>query len=102
METYTTLRQIADSWGLLVLFIIFIGIAGAVGHLMLIQAHRLAPASALAPFMYTQIVWMIAIGYFAFGDVPDLWTLVGAAIVVASGLFVFAGEARGLRTPAKA
>ena len=72
------------------------------GHFMLIQAHRLAPASALAPFMYTQIVWMIAVGYLFFGDVPDLWTLVGAAIVVASGLFVFAGEARALRAPAAA
>lgn len=80
----------------------WMGIAGTIGHFMLIQAHRLAPASALAPYMYTQIVWMIAVGYFIFGDVPDLWTLVGAAIVVASGLFVFAGEARALRTPAKA
>lgn len=80
----------------------WMGIAGTIGHFMLIQAHRLAPASALAPYMYTQIVWMIAVGYFIFGDVPDLWTLVGAAIVVASGLFVFAGEARSLRTPARA
>ncbi|PZF78736.1 EamA/RhaT family transporter [Aestuariivirga litoralis] len=79
----------------------FMGLAGTIGHFMLIQAHRLAPASALAPYMYTQIVWMIAVGYLFFGDVPDLWTLVGAAIVVASGLFVFAGEARALRTPAK-
>lgn len=78
----------------------WMGIAGTIGHFMLIQAHRLAPASALAPYMYTQIVWMIAVGYFYFGDVPDLWTLVGAAIVVASGLFVFAGEARALRRPA--
>ena len=71
----------------------YMGIAGAVGHLMLIQAHRLAPASALAPFLYTQIVWMILSGYFFFGDVPDLWTLAGAGIVVASGLVVFAREA---------
>jgi drug/metabolite transporter (DMT)-like permease len=69
---------------------------------MLIQAHRLAPASALAPFMYTQIVWMILMGYVFFGDVPDLWTLIGAAIVVASGLFVFAGEARSSKAPAPA
>jgi drug/metabolite transporter (DMT)-like permease len=75
-------------WALLV----FMGVAGAFGHYMLIQAHRLAPASALAPFVYTQIVWMITIGYLLFNDVPDLWTLVGAAIVVASGLFVFARE----------
>lgn len=73
----------------------FIGLVGTIGHFMLIQAHRLAPASVLAPFMYTQIVWMILLGYLFFGDVPDVWTLVGAAIVVASGLFVFAGEARG-------
>jgi drug/metabolite transporter (DMT)-like permease len=74
------------------LFLIFMGIAGGVGHYMLIQAHRLAPASALAPFVYTQIVWMILVGYLAFGDVPDHWTLIGAAIVVGSGLFVFARE----------
>jgi drug/metabolite transporter (DMT)-like permease len=75
-------------WPLLV----FMGFAGGIGHYMLIQAHRLAPASALAPFVYTQIVWMILVGYFAFGDVPDHWTLIGAAIVVACGLFVFARE----------
>ncbi|WP_421693921.1 DMT family transporter [Aestuariivirga sp.] len=80
----------------------WIGLAGTIGHFMLIQAHRIAPASALAPFMYTQIVWMILVGYAVFGDVPDLWTLVGAAIVVASGLFVFAMEARQGRTPASA
>jgi drug/metabolite transporter (DMT)-like permease len=80
----------------------FMGLAGTIGHFMLIQAHRLAPASVLAPYMYTQIVWMIAVGYLFFGDVPDLWTLVGAAIVVASGLFVFAGEARAPRAPAAA
>ena len=75
----------------------FIGLVGTIGHFMLIQAHRLAPASVLAPFIYTQIVWMILVGYLFFGDVPDFWTLAGAAIVVASGLFVFAGEARGQR-----
>jgi drug/metabolite transporter (DMT)-like permease len=75
------------------LLLVFMGVAGAVGHLMLIQAHRLAPASALAPFLYTQIVWMIAAGFIFFGDVPDIWTLAGAAIVVMSGLVVFASEA---------
>ncbi len=76
------------AWPLLV----FMGIAGGIGHYMLIQAHRMAPASALAPFVYTQIVWMILVGYLAFGDFPDHWTLIGAAIVVACGLFVFARE----------
>ena len=75
-------------WPLLV----FMGLAGGIGHYMLIQAHRLAPASTLAPFIYTQIVWMILVGYLIFGDVPEFWTLAGAAVVVASGLFVFARE----------
>lgn len=79
------------------LILIFMGVAGAIGHLMLIQAHRLAPASALAPFLYTQIVWMIAAGFIFFGDVPDFWTLAGAAVVVVSGLVVFASEAAGGR-----
>ena len=88
--------------GLQWLLVGFLGLAGTTGHFMLIQAHRLAPASVLAPFMYSQIVWMILLGYLFFGDVPDFWTIVGAAIVVASGLFVFAGEARGRKAPAAA
>ncbi|MFO1122741.1 MAG: DMT family transporter [Hyphomicrobiales bacterium] len=74
------------------LFLVGMGLCGGFGHFMLIQAHRLAPAAALSPFVYTQIVWMTALGFLVFGDVPDLWTIVGAAIVVASGLFVFASE----------
>lgn len=68
------------------------GLSGGFGHFLLIQAHRLAPASTLAPFVYTQIVWMSLIGFIIFRDVPDLWTIIGAAMVIASGLFVFAGE----------
>lgn len=74
------------------LLLLGMGMAGSLGHFMLIQAHRLAPASLLAPFAYTQIVWMIAVGFFLFRDVPDVWTLLGAAIVIGSGLFVFARE----------
>ncbi len=81
--------------------LLVMGIAGVAGHLMLIQAHRLAPASTLAPFIYTQIVWMTLAGFLAFGDVPDHWTLIGAAVVVASGLFLFAGERAGGKEPEK-
>lgn len=88
--------------GLQWLLLGWMGVAGTIGHYMLIQAHRIAPASALAPFMYTQIVWMILVGYVFFGDVPDFWTLIGAAIVVASGLFVFAAEAGPRKRPASA
>jgi len=76
------------AWLLLVLAALY----GSVGHLMLTQAHRLAPAPVLAPFVYTQIISMIIIGYVVFGDVPDVATLLGALVVVASGLYVFYRE----------
>ena len=68
------------------------GLAGAMGHYLLIQAHRLASAALLAPFIYTQIVWMIIAGYLLFNALPDGLTLLGAAIVIASGIYVFARE----------
>jgi drug/metabolite transporter (DMT)-like permease len=46
----------------------------------------------LSPFIYTQIVWMGLSGYFVFGDVPDRWTLTGASIVIASGLYLLSRE----------
>ena len=72
--------------------LVLMGIAGATGHFMLIQAHRMAPASTLAPFIYTQIIWMTIAGYILFGSIPDTGTLFGAAIVVASGIYVFNRE----------
>ncbi len=72
--------------------LIVMGLCGGIGHYMLIQAHRLAPAALLAPFVYTQIIWMIIAGFLVFGDLPDAWTLVGAAIVIAAGLVVFTRE----------
>ena len=68
------------------------GVCGCAGHLLLIQAHRLTPASVLAPFVYTQIIWMIALGFLVFGDVPDVFTLLGGGLVIASGIYVFARE----------
>jgi drug/metabolite transporter (DMT)-like permease len=69
------------------------GALGGVGHLILIRALTIAPASLLAPFVYTQIVWALVLGYLVFGDVPDRWMLVGCCVIVASGLFVFYREA---------
>ena len=69
--------------------VILMALAGALasfGHYMLIAAHRLAPASLLSPFIYSQLVWVIALGYAVFGDVPDAYTLIGASIVIASAL----------------
>jgi drug/metabolite transporter (DMT)-like permease len=68
------------------------GMMGAVGHWCLIFAHRHAPATVLAPFAYTQIVWMVASGYLVFGDWPGSSTIFGAVIVIASGLYVLYRE----------
>lgn len=68
------------------------GVFGGFGHWLLILAHRLAPATVLAPFIYSQIVWMIALGWFVFGQLPDRWTFAGAGIVIASGLYLLYRE----------
>ena len=70
------------------------GALGSIGHYLLIIAHRLAPPSVLAPFLYTQLIWVIALGYFVFGDLPNHWTIAGAGIVVASGLYLLHRERR--------
>jgi drug/metabolite transporter (DMT)-like permease len=80
-----------QSWRIIFLMA-FMGTCGSVGHYLLILAYRHAPTSVAAPFMYTQIVSAILVGFLAFGDLPDRWTLVGAAIVIASGLYLIHRE----------
>jgi drug/metabolite transporter (DMT)-like permease len=65
-----------------------IGIIGVLGHLLLIKAYEYAPASRLAPFSYTQLIWVTIIGYLAFDDFPDFWSLVGIAVLMASGIYI--------------
>ena len=72
--------------------ILTLGAIGGVGHFVMIRALRKAPASVLAPFYYTQLVWIILFGYLAFGDFPDRWTLLGIVVIVASGFYVAYGE----------
>lgn len=73
---------------------IAVGAFGWVGHWILIAAHRYAPAPVLAPFTYSQIVWMSLAGAIVFGDLPSRWTLAGAAVVIASGLYLLTRERR--------
>ena len=69
-----------------------LGVYAALGHYLLILAYRRAPAPVLSPFMYSQLLWMVLLGVIVFGDVPDRWTLIGAGIVVASGLYLLYRE----------
>ena len=68
------------------------GVFGLAGHLLLIRASKITSASKLAPFIYTQLLWMIALGWIVFGDVPDFWTLFGAIIICSSGFYLMQRE----------
>ncbi len=72
--------------------LVIMGAFGALGHYFLILAHRLAPASILAPFIYTQMIWVVISGYLVFNDLPTRWTLLGGGVVIASGLYLLYRE----------
>ncbi len=80
-----------STW-LAVLVMLGTGFLGGFGHWLLIVAHRYAPASTLAPFIYTQMVYAATYGYLVFGDAPDRWTVLGSLIVVGSGLYLLHRE----------
>lgn len=65
-----------------------IGFIGGLSHLILIRAYEHAPVSTLAPFSYTQLIWVIFLGYVLFGEFPDRWSLLGIAVITASGIYV--------------
>ncbi|CAN5916986.1 DMT family transporter [soil metagenome] len=73
----------AQVWSLMMV----IAAIGAVAHYALIKALDYAEAGAVQPYSYTLLVWATVFGVLVFGDVPDAWTLIGAGIVVASGLY---------------
>ncbi len=64
------------------------GLCGGLAHILLTESYRLAPASLVAPFDYTSMVWAFLLGYFFFNELPTVFVFVGAAIVAAAGLFV--------------
>jgi drug/metabolite transporter (DMT)-like permease len=70
-------------------------VAGAisVGALLCInRSLKLAPASVVVPYQYSMIVWAVLFGYAVFGDVPTLATLIGAAIIIGAGFYIFLRE----------
>lgn len=78
-----------------------LGIAGVSSHYAQINAYRFAPAAVVAPYIYTGLLWAIAFGFLFFGEVPDMWTIAGATLIAASGLYIFHREriaARALPT----
>ncbi len=75
-------------WVLLIL----VGLVGGVAQIMLTEAYASAQVSALGPYSYTSILWSVAIGWVVFSDSPGWSTLAGAALIVASGLYILHRE----------
>lgn len=71
------------------------------GYLLITTAMRMAPASIVAPFRYTRLVFTTGLGMLIFGDRPDGWTLAGSALILAAGLYTFLREGRLARAAAK-
>lgn len=85
------------------------GLCGGVAHILLTESYRWAPASLIAPFDYTSMVWAFVLGYLVFGEIPTFSVFLGALIIAGAGLFVIwrerqiglqrAQEAGGPRRP---
>ncbi len=79
------------------LLLVTMWVLGLVGHLALIRALDYAPATLLAPFSYSQLVWVTLLGLAVFGDFPDGWSLVGMAIIVGAGLYLISRQRLAVR-----
>lgn len=77
-----------------------LGLFGTVAQALIIRAFAVAEASAIAPFGYTGLVWAGLWGWLFWGMIPDAWTIAGAALIVAAGLYVWAREAQVARVGA--
>jgi drug/metabolite transporter (DMT)-like permease len=76
------------------LVLAWMGFLGALGHYLMIRAYKIAPASLLAPFDYTTLIWATVLGFVVFGDLPDTGTFLGAIIIMSSGLYLIRCESR--------
>ena len=79
-----------DGW----LLMAAIGLLGLGAHFALIKAFEAAPAATVTPFNYLGLVWATVLGFTVFSHLPDGWTLLGAAIIVAGGFYIFHREQR--------
>ena len=79
--------------------LLLMGVFGTAGHLLFVQATRLAPSSLIAPVQYVEIASAATFGYLMFGDFPDFWKWVGIAVIVASGASVLVRQGARLPPP---
>ena len=87
--------QMEHLWAFLI-----IGLLGAVSQALIVYAFSLAEAGAIAPFGYTSLIWAALWGWLFWGVFPDQWTVIGAVIIVAAGLYIWSRENRETRKEA--
>jgi drug/metabolite transporter (DMT)-like permease len=75
-------------------FLVVLGLFAGLGHWLLINAYLRAPASLIAPFTYLQVIWATLYGYLVFGQLPDGFSALGMAVIVASGVALVIHERR--------
>lgn len=74
------------------LLFFLLGLMGCLGHFCLIRSLRIAPASVVSPFSYSTLIWASGFSFVLFGELPDKWVYIGAALIVASGLYILYRE----------
>ena len=81
------------------LLLLSTGCFAGIGHFFVVKALQHAPASIVSPFSYGQLLGAAALGYWLWGDVPDLWTWIGAAMIVLSGMYIAYRESVRKKAP---
>jgi len=79
--------QTPDNWRDVVLMV-SLGISGGLGHYCVARAFSYAPANLIAPLNYTQMIGSVGVGYLMFAEIPDSYTWIGSAVIIAAGLLV--------------
>jgi drug/metabolite transporter (DMT)-like permease len=72
------------------------GTVSGIGMICVSHAFRIAPASVVSPFLYTEMIWALIFGYFLFNDTPDIFMLLGAMIIIMSGIYLIETERRNV------
>jgi len=75
-------------WALMVA----LGLFATLGHFCMIKAYEAANAATVAPFAYANLLWATLFGYILFSDLPDMWTIGGASVIITSGLYIYHRE----------
>ncbi|MEO0636533.1 MAG: DMT family transporter [Pseudomonadota bacterium] len=71
-----------------------VGLMALAGQFLIVMSYRVAPAAVVAPMQYTQILWATLYGFVLFEELPDRWTIIGAAVIILSGIYIVLRETK--------